>query len=355
VRPALGIRKGLNAKGVALALRAVLLLSDELGEVAPPEARRGESKTGFREMTALDRSMALERDFQFLTRSLASLRNDGYEEACWGYNFDWQSRAFFAPAGTPNVVCTAFAGQAYLDWFQRTGNEYAFEMAVSSCRFLLDRINRTRSSNGFCFSYTPLDKSRVHNVNLLAAELLARAHSFEPNEEFRDAALGAAGFTLSMQRDDGSWPYGESAAQRWIDSFHTGFVLVSLDNLSRDLGGSLWGSSIERGFDFYRERFFLADCTPKYYHDKLYPIDVHSAAQAVITFLEMDRRFAGSTAMATGAMKWAVENLQSPRGYFYYRRGRLYTNKIPYIRWAQCWMLYALSLYLSRVILGDNG
>ncbi|HKG22677.1 MAG TPA: hypothetical protein VKC34_12315, partial [Blastocatellia bacterium] len=134
-----------------------------------------------------------------------------------------------------------------------------------------------------------------------------------------------------------------------------GFILVSLDNLSRDLGVSQWGSSIGRGFDFYRERFFLADCTPKYYHDKLYPIDVHSAAQAVITFLEMDRRFPGSTAMATGAMKWAVENLQSPGGFFYYRRGRLFTNKIPYIRWAQCWMLYALSLYISRVILGDNG
>ncbi|HKG20370.1 MAG TPA: hypothetical protein VKC34_00610, partial [Blastocatellia bacterium] len=192
VRPALGIRKGLNAKGVALALRAVLLLSDEIGEAPPPEARRGESEKGPWEVTALDRSRALERDFQFLTRSLASLRNDGYGEACWGYNFDWQSRAFFAPVGTPNVVCTAFAGQAYLDWFQRTGNQYAFEMALSSCRFILDRINRTGSSNGFCFSYTPLDKSRVHNVNLLAAELLARAHSFEPNEEFRDAALSAA-------------------------------------------------------------------------------------------------------------------------------------------------------------------
>src|SRR5882724_4221767 len=31
----------------------------------------------------------------------------------WGYPFDWQSRAFFAPRGTPNLICTVFAAQAY--------------------------------------------------------------------------------------------------------------------------------------------------------------------------------------------------------------------------------------------------
>src|SRR5256885_3327010 len=27
--------------------------------------------------------------------------------ACWGYNFDWQGRAFYAPQGTPTIVPTA--------------------------------------------------------------------------------------------------------------------------------------------------------------------------------------------------------------------------------------------------------
>ena len=27
---------------------------------------------------------------------------------CWGYNFDWQSRAFYVPKGTPSVVNTSF-------------------------------------------------------------------------------------------------------------------------------------------------------------------------------------------------------------------------------------------------------
>src|SRR5947209_15782149 len=33
----------------------------------------------------------------------------------WGYNFDWQGRAFYAPRGTPAVVPTAFAVRALVE------------------------------------------------------------------------------------------------------------------------------------------------------------------------------------------------------------------------------------------------
>ncbi|MBM3213283.1 delta-aminolevulinic acid dehydratase, partial [Candidatus Poribacteria bacterium] len=34
--------------------------------------------------------------------------SDGYAGYCWGYNFPWQSGAFFLPAGEPTVVNTCF-------------------------------------------------------------------------------------------------------------------------------------------------------------------------------------------------------------------------------------------------------
>ena len=39
----------------------------------------------------------------------------GYEEPCWGYHFDFQSRVFFYRSGEPNTIATAFAGHALLD------------------------------------------------------------------------------------------------------------------------------------------------------------------------------------------------------------------------------------------------
>lgn len=335
LRPLLGIQKGINPKGVALALRSVMLLAEARIETGAPG-------DGFQE------------DFDLLSSMLAQTRSAGFEDACWGYNFDWQSRAFFAPRGTPNVVCTVFAAHAYLDWFEKTGNEYALDTALSSCRFVLDRINRATDGQGHCFSYTPSDHSKVHNVNLLAAELLGRAYSHTGRDEYRGAAEKAVAYTVSRQHADGSWPYGESEAQTWKDSFHTGYVLVSLAHLMKYFRTDAWLPNLERGFEFYSERFFLADFTPKYYHDQLYPIDVHSAAQAVVTFVEMAEIIPDSKTSATRAVDWAINNLRDPRGFYYFQRHRFYTIKIPYIRWAECWMLYALSLYLSSELKGDH-
>lgn len=351
LRPLLGINKGLNPKGLALAARAVILLAENSGKSLPPDLIEERERASY----ALDDTAdGFETDLRFLFHKIIELRSSGYAEACWGYNFDWQSRSFFAPRGTPNVVCTAFAAHAFLDWHEKTDSRFALETAESSCRFFLDRINRTMEGESFSFSYTPLDKSQVHNVNLLAAELLARAHSVTGSDEYREAAERAAIYTLARQRDDGSWLYGEAESQGWIDSFHTGFLIVSLNRIIKHLGRTDWTTALKAAYEFYEQRFFLADGTPSYYHDKLYPIDVHSAAQAVITFIEMTDLMSNADKMANKAVEWAIENLQDRTGFFYFQRHRFYTIKTPHIRWAQTWMLYALSIYLSRTHVTNN-
>ncbi|HET9532323.1 MAG TPA: hypothetical protein VFQ92_18335 [Blastocatellia bacterium] len=322
IRPLLGIKKGLNPKGLALALSALVLLRSHRHDV--------------------------EADLAFLAGALSSSRSPHYTEACWGYNFDWQSRAFYAPRGTPNAVCTTFAANAFLDYYEATGDKSAYETAVSACRFLLDHLNRTEGPEGLCFSYTPGDTSRVHNVNLLCAELISRVFALEGEGKLRAAAEGAVAYTLRAQQEDGSWFYGEAGSQRWIDSFHTGFILVSLKRIGERLGLDGLRRELERGYLFYRDRFFLADSTPKYYHDKLYPVDVHSAAQAVVTFVEMADLMPDANQMASRCVDWSIDNLQDPAGYFYFQKQRFYTIRIPYMRWSQAWMLYALSLYTTR-------
>src|SRR5262249_42261599 len=137
----------------ALAIRALFLQAGRVGSKLPLQLDEvGEHKRD-----------TLEGDLSFLLHQLGSLRSQEYAEACWGYNFDWQSRAFFAPRNTPNVVCTVFAALAYLDWYERTGAESVLGIVNSSCRFLLDRLNRSAGHEGECFSYTPLDHCRVHN------------------------------------------------------------------------------------------------------------------------------------------------------------------------------------------------
>jgi hypothetical protein len=351
LRGLLGIKKGFNPKGLALAARAIMLLAARARAVLPGDLFGDDEHR----ISALDATAdSFETDLRFLLNKLAELRSSGYEQYCWGYNFDWQSRAFYAPRGTPNVVCTVFAAHAYLDWHNLTGNSEALAVAESSCRFLLDQVNRSEGSGGFCFSYTPLDRSRVHNVNMLAAELLSRAYEVTGKEEYGRAAEQAAIYSLARQRAEGSWPYGETGSQSWIDGFHTGFILVSLRRLIESLSKPEWVDRLTRGYSYYAERFFLADSTPRYYHDKLYPVDVHSAAQAIITFVEMTDLMSDADQMANRSVTWAISNLRDRSGFFYFQRHRFYTIKTPHMRWAQAWMLYALSRYLAKDSLITN-
>ena len=345
LRPLLGIRKAANPKGLALAARAILLLARRENETLPADLLNDAAPST--PMLSHSRD-SLANDLRALLLKLLDMRSAAYEEDCWGYNFDWQSRAFFAPRGTPNAVCTVFAAHAFLDWHEQSGSMDALRIGESSCRFLLDRLNRTGDAEALCFSYTPLDRSQVHNVNLLAAELLARAYRLTGKDEYREACERAARFTIARQREDGSWPYGESAPQQWIDSFHTGFIVVSLKRIADDLAMTEEVAALRAAYAFYESRFFLADGTPAYYHNSLFPVDVHSAAQAVVTFTELIDLMPSASEQARRAVEWATRNLQDSAGFFYFQRQRFYTIRTPHIRWAQAWMLYALSLYLSR-------
>jgi hypothetical protein len=40
--------------------------------------------------------------------------------------------------------------------------------------------------------------------------------------------------------------------------------------------------------------------------------------------------------------------MQDPSGYFYFRKGRFFTNKTPFLHWGQSTMLAALAQLLER-------
>ena len=57
----------------------------------------------------------------------------------------------------------------------------------------------------------------------------------------------------------------------------------------------------------------------------------------------------GEKDLAKNVLDWTLTNMyNNKKGYFYYYKNRLWTNKIEFIRW-QAWMLYALSVYMQNV------
>lgn len=265
----------------------------------------------------------------------------------WGYNFDWQNRTLLVPRFTPNIICTSFAGNALLDAYDAFRDASFLEQAKSAGGFIMKGLNITEGGAGICFSYTPLDKAQVHNANLLAAAFLARLFALTGEQELFDHAYEAVRFSAGSQAPDGSWPYGTNQKQKWIDNFHTGYNLVALHRFGRFTGREDFKKNIDRGFAFYRTHFFEEERIPKYYHDRLYPIDIHSIAQSIITLVELRECHSGNLDLARSVWEWACRNMKDKDGYFYYQKKKFYTNRISYMRWSQAWMLLALATFLK--------
>lgn len=278
---------------------------------------------------------------------LWEMRLGGYSGAAWGYNFPWQSRKFFAPKGTPMIVPTAFAVRALVDAHQTFGDKHYLEKARSSCDFIMRDLRRTsETTEEVCFSYSPLDNTRIFNASLFAAETLAVVGSLMSQTQLCELAERGTRFVTRRQNQNGSWTYGEDAGQNWIDNFHTAYVLTSLARIEQALSIDL-SEALQRGYQFWRTSFFLADGWPKYYDTNPYPADAHAAATAIITLLELRDRDSDALSLAETIAGWTIKNLRDPRGFFYAQRRRFHTVRTPYMRWTQAWMLYALARLLE--------
>jgi len=326
LRPVFLISGTQNPKGLALFLQAVMKLS-KLGMIE-------------------DGGEVVEA----LARGIERLRSPNTSFWSWGYSFPWQTRTQLVPAGTPNLVCTLFVAEALLDLFESNGDERYLNMAISAADYFVDELYWTDGDSICSFSYPfPSSRTPVHNANLLAAAFLIRVSQKTGKEKYRTPALNAARYSVRRQRADGSWVYGESDKYGWVDNFHTGFNLCALRSIGENGGGEDFERSLARGFGFYREHFFREDGAPKYFHDRTYPLDVHSAAQSLITLVQLRDLDETNEAMVWKICRWTIANLWQRAGYFCYQKRSWGTIGIPYMRWGQAWMLLALATLLENV------
>ena len=284
----------------------------------------------------------------YLVEKLLYLKSNQYSNSSWGYNFDWQSRAFYQPANTPNIVTSSFVANAILDMYDITGDEKLLLEVRSTGDFIINDLNRTFDKSGnIAFSYSPLDYSVVYNASLLGARLLARIYSKTQEIELLNISKSVLKYCCQKQNTNGSWSYGTFSFHKWIDNFHTGYNLECISDYAKFTNDNSFNQNLTLGFDYYINNFFTEQGLPKYYNNNLYPIDIHSSAQLVITLHKLDK-MDEYKALLDKLLNWTIDNMQSKNGSFFYQKKKYYTIKIPYMRWSQAWMMLSMSIYLSH-------
>jgi hypothetical protein len=319
LRPVLGIPEGLSAATLGLIISAYA----RNGFLGEEEAR-----------SKLRRSID----------ELANLRCPAFEEPCWGYHFDVQTRVFFYPRTRPNTIATAFAALGLLDAYEFAGERDALELALGVGDFFIHHVPQTETDTGAYFGYLPADATPIHNASMLICAVLARLSRLSGRQDFAAAATAGQQYTVSRQRQDGSWPYGEQSHLQWVDGFHTGYVLDSLltciqSGLAVPGAQDAW----RRGLGFYVDALIEFDGTPRYTPASRYPIDGQCAAQAIQTLSRASYLEPALAAPRWQVFRYAVGQLARGDGAFGFQRERFWRNRIAYPRWVQAPMLMALT------------
>lgn len=282
-----------------------------------------------------------------LSELLISLQSKGYSGACWGYNFDWQARRLFLfPKYTPTIVATNFCATALMEAYEITKHTKYLEVALSAADFIIKDLHRTPYKEGFLFSYSPMQgNNTVFNASLLGARLLSFCYHYTQKEEYRKLAVQSIRACCAGQRNDGAWVYGMLPIQNWVDSFHTGYNLDALIAYQEMTSDENFKRYIEKGFNYYIQHFFELDGTPKYYDNRMFPIDIHCPGQLFVTLSRL-REFGNYRDLAERVMQWTILNMQDKKGYFYYQLKPGISSKISYMRWSNAFMFNAMSHYL---------
>lgn len=292
---------------------------------------------------------ALERARRFAAR----LRTRALTSPCgcsWGMDVPYVSRFTAATPTTPNLFQTVNVALAFLDLYEVSGDDGDLQPALAVVEWMQKGLGTLDADDArLVWRYYPNEEAVVYNVNALAAALLTRLAAATQSDELASLGRRTLEFVVSEQNPDGSWYYARGPRGRWIDGFHSAYVLEALYESSRRIANTRADQALDRGMRFFRARLLEPSGLPRYKHDRLYPIDAQNCAQAIQLLAKLGQRDPVQLQLARNAYRETARSLlvwrhsgEAAHAYFRMQRGRWLRNDLAAIRWGVAPMLLAL-------------
>ena len=323
IRKLLGIKKDYNPKAIGLFLHSYSLMYQQKKE------------------------KSLLKRMEFLFNWLVENRTEGYETYCWGYNFDWASPVKFLPKYSPTIVVSGFVAKGIFEYYQATKSLKALEVLKSIGDFVEHQLDWTKNEQGFCVSYSTKAVDCCYNANMLGAELYARLFFITQDDKYRNLAYKMTDFTIAHQQVDGHWNYSintETGKERIQIDFHQGYVLDAIHYVIKYCGeNETYKKALKKGADYYLKYQFKENGQAVFRVPKEYPVEIHNQSQGIITLTRLHYLSNEYVVLATKIAEWTIQNMQSKKGFFYYKKYPSFIIKTPFMRWSQAWMLLALT------------
>jgi len=332
LRPLFGIQKGRANKALALFSRAYLYMYATTGR----EEFKIEAKAILKALEGQNIS-------------------NNHKFSCASYYFPYVAPKHYLSYSLPDIICVTEALKSFVTAYEVLGKRKYLNLALKGTNFLVNDLLEL-SNDAAYFKYTPEERGKiVFNVSALALEAIASLLKHTSNDELIEIGENVIGLLLRHQRKDGAWPYSlytDSGIYYWQIDYHQGFILDGLTVFLMYIQNKQLRrrtlKSIESGVSFYMNKQFSSDGWSYYRYPIKYPVDIHNQAQGIITFSKLYKAFDNPKYLnfAERIAEWTIKNMQDSSGYFYTHKWPGFVNKIPYMRWAQAWMMVALAILL---------
>ncbi len=249
-------------------------------------------------------------------------------------------------------LLTAWAGSAFLERYAEAKEAEFLQGAARVAAYFLYHHPKDVSEEGVYFYYTPQLRKRIFNASAEMSAFLVEYGLLSGDRKATDLGWRGIQFLLHHQSADGSWLFGEGRIGRYIDNFHTAFILLALSRVMRLTPDPALGTGLARGLRYYVSHLFQKErdgLRPVRYDRRYWPLnstllqraDLRDCALALILFSHQAEHDPLYQDMADDVLLWTLARMRR-RSWFHPEILAYGRNWNPYISF-QAWMLLGLA------------
>jgi hypothetical protein len=286
---------------------------------------------------------------------LQETRCRGYEDYCWGYPFDWETRTGTLKEGTPLITTVPYVYEAFSQVYAIDKDQKWLRImrSIAEHAFRSYRDLEMAPDTASC-AYTPApdDPCGVINASAYRAFLLTKAGIELSEPRYLEAARRNLNFVLASQKADGFWYYSTDGERDFVDHFHTCFVLKALAKIELLTDCPRCRSAIERGISYYVRSLFDANGLPLPFSKRprltVYRRELYDCAECINLAVLLHGRFPELDGILSRVVTELLGRWQKTDGSFRARQLLVGWDNVPMHRWAQSQVFRSLCFLLAR-------
>jgi hypothetical protein len=287
---------------------------------------------------------------------LEETRCPNYEDYCWGYPFNWETRYGTFTEGTPLITTIPYVYEAFSAVYAIDSDPKwrRVMQSIANHAFTAYRDMQTAPDASSCgYTPSPNDPCGVINASAYRAFLLTKAAVELSEPRYLEVARRNLNFVLSSQNEDGSWHYAIDGIRDFIDHFHTCFVLKALRKIDQLTGNRQNASAIERGVRYYATKLVDESKLPIPFARRprltVYRRELYDYAECINLATLLLGQFPELDNILSEAVQDIFARWQKSDGSFRSRELLIGWDNVPMHRWAQSQMFRSFCFLVSRL------